>query len=53
MARIAAGTLDNHPQHLREWIGGAQTIKPGAKMPSIRLNADDMDALVAYLETLK
>jgi len=51
--RLASGTLSNTPQNLGDWINHAQQIKPGAKMPSHRLSSDDLNAVVAYLETLK
>jgi cytochrome c oxidase subunit 2 len=49
---IAAGTLTNTPQHLLDWIGHAQQIKPEALMPDIALSAGDAAALSAYLATL-
>jgi len=51
--RLASGTLSNTPEHLADWINHAQQIKPGAKMPSHRLSSSDLNAVVAYLETLK
>jgi cytochrome c oxidase subunit 2 len=51
--RLAGGTLSNTPQHLADWINHAQQIKPGAKMPSHRLSSGDLNAVVAYVETLK
>jgi len=51
--RLASGALSNTPQNLADWINHAQQIKPGAKMPSHRLSSGDLNAVVAYLETLK
>jgi len=51
--RLAAATVPNDPQHLRDWVQNAQHIKPGVKMPSHPFSSDELDALVAYLETLK
>ena len=51
--KLAAGRLVNTPEDLAEWIEDPQRIKPGANMPAHPLAADDMKALVAYLETLK
>ena len=39
--------------NLRLWIQNPEAIKPGSLMPSMKLNDDDLDALVAYLETLR
>lgn len=50
---IAAGTLPNQPSDLRRWITDTQTIKPGSEMPVVPLDAAELDAVVAYLATLK
>jgi cytochrome c oxidase subunit II len=50
---IAAGTLPNTRGHLSEWIANPQSVKPGANMPAVTLSADDLHALVTYLEHLK
>jgi cytochrome c oxidase subunit 2 len=50
---LAAGTLANTPQHLAAWILEPQKLKPGAHMPANPLPGEDLDALVAYLETLR
>lgn len=51
--KIAAATLPNTSGHLAGWIVDAQQIKPGSQMPPNHLEADDLQALIAYLETLK
>jgi cytochrome c oxidase subunit 2 len=50
---IAAGTAPNTPGYLAGWIADPQHLKPGAKMPSTGLSADDLLAVVAYLEMLE
>lgn len=50
---IAALTLHNDPDRLRGWIGNAQAIKPGSKMPQLDLSEDQLDAVVAYLDQLE
>jgi len=50
---IAAGTLPNTRGNLAGWIVNPQAIKPGVRMPSTRLDSDDLQALLTYLETLK
>jgi cytochrome c oxidase subunit 2 len=53
-ATLGAGVTDNTPENLRAWISNPQTIKPGVLMPAFSsLSADDLNALVSYLEGLK
>lgn len=50
---IAAGTLPNTPGALGGWIADPQTIKPGVRMPPNPLPAEDLQAVVQWLESLK
>jgi cytochrome c oxidase subunit 2 len=50
---LAAGTLPNTRGHLAGWITNPQQVKPGANMPAVTLPADDLQALLTYLESLK
>jgi cytochrome c oxidase subunit 2 len=50
---IAAGSLPNTPGYLAGWIADPQHIKPGARMPATGLASDELQAVLAYLETLK
>jgi cytochrome c oxidase subunit 2 len=50
---IGAGTLPNTKDHLAEWIVNPQASKPGNQMPPNVLADSDVQALLAYLETLK
>ncbi|MEA2827715.1 MAG: cytochrome c oxidase subunit [Actinomycetota bacterium] len=50
---IGSVTLPNTRGNLAGWISNSQTIKPGNLMPPISLEPDELDALVAYLESLK
>lgn len=50
---IASGTLPNNPGNLAGWTINSQTIKPGNHMPPMNLNGDQVQALLAYLATLK
>jgi cytochrome c oxidase subunit 2 len=50
---LAAGTLPNSPENLRAWITAPQRFKPGTLMPRIPLAESDMQALLAYLQTLE
>ena len=50
---LAAGTVPNDPSSMAAWIRDPQKLKPGAQMPAHHVPDDELDALVAYLETLK
>ena len=50
---LAAGVLKNTPDNVAKWIAHPGEIKPGANMPPLLLPGPKMDALVAYLESLK
>jgi cytochrome c oxidase subunit 2 len=50
---IASGTLENTASNLMGWISNPAAIKPGTQMPPSKLSGPDLQALVAYLETLK
>jgi cytochrome c oxidase subunit 2 len=50
---IAAGTYPMTRGHLYAWIADPQGAKPGSNMPVVGLDADELHAVVAYLETLK
>jgi cytochrome c oxidase subunit 2 len=52
-ATIAAGLLTNDPSHLMAWISAAPSLKPGARMPAVSMSADQLRAVVAYLERLR
>jgi cytochrome c oxidase subunit 2 len=50
---IAAGTTPNTRGYLAGWIANPQHIKPGNRMPPTGLSPDDLQSVVAYLETLR
>ena len=50
---IGAGTLPNTPEHMTAWIRDPQASKPGNQMPPNPLSPEDLQALLAYLETLR
>jgi cytochrome c oxidase subunit 2 len=53
-ASIAGGSLPNDTAHLTAWIVDAQSLKPGAQMPTMRtLSGQDLRALVAWLQSLR
>ena len=50
---IASGIAPNTPAELREWVKNPDSLKPGSKMPAMQLNDHDLDAVTAYLATLR
>jgi cytochrome c oxidase subunit II len=50
---IGSGILPNNPGNLAGWVINSQSIKPGNHMPPMNLNGDQVQALLAYLATLK
>jgi len=52
-ATLASGAAENTHANLRLWIQNPDAIKPGSLMPAMKLNDSDLDAVVAYLETLR
>ena len=49
---LAAGTLPNTPGNLAGWILNPNSVKPGNLMPAVPIPADQLQALIAYLESL-
>ena len=50
---LAAGTLPNTPGNLAGWIANSQGIKPGNQMPPNDMTSEELQAVLAYLESLK
>jgi cytochrome c oxidase subunit 2 len=50
---LASGMIANTRENLRAWLKDPQVIKPGCLMPGMQLTDPQLDALVAYLVTLK
>jgi cytochrome c oxidase subunit 2 len=50
---LAAGTLPNGASEMQRWIADPQRWKPGVNMPASTLSAGDLQALAAYLGSLK
>lgn len=50
---LAAGIVDNSRGNLAGWIIDPHSIKPGNKMPPTNLSGPDLQALLAYLESLE
>lgn len=50
---IGAATLPNNIGNLAGWIEDSQHVKPGNRMPPNPLSGDDLNALLAYLTSLR
>ncbi|MFL6551592.1 MAG: cytochrome c oxidase subunit II [Povalibacter sp.] len=50
---LASGTAPNTPSNLRSWLENPQRMKPGSHMPVVQLKPQELDALVAYIGSLK
>ena len=50
---IASGAAENTKDNLRRWIEDPDSIKPGSLMPAMKVQGTDLDALVAYMQSLR
>ena len=50
---IGAGVVRNTPENLHTWVYDPQILKPGCRMPSMKLDQDGVNEIVQYLLTLK
>jgi cytochrome c oxidase subunit 2 len=50
---LGAGVITNTPAHLADWLRNPQAVKPGCRMPNMKLDESQVGSLVAYLETLQ
>jgi cytochrome c oxidase subunit 2 len=50
---LAAGLLANDRGGRMGWIANPEALKPGSRMPATLLGGADLEALEAYLETLR
>jgi len=50
---IASGSVPNTAANLRAFVDNPASLKPGALMPPMHLNNHDLDAVTAYLMSLK
>lgn len=50
---IAANTLESTTDNLKRWLRNPQAVKPGALMPNLNLSEQDIEALAAYLQSLR
>lgn len=52
-ATIGAGIVPNTVENLRAWIADPGALKPGARMPAMKLSEVELDAVTAYLASLR
>jgi cytochrome c oxidase subunit 2 len=52
-ATLAAGALPNTREDLARWLLDPPAHKPGTRMPKQVLSADDLEAVLDYLESLR
>ena len=50
---LGAGVAANNTENLRKWMRDPSLLKPGALMPNMQLTEEQVDQVVAYLQTLK
>lgn len=50
---LGAATIPNNHGNLAGWIANPQALKPGNKMPATYMDPKQLEALVAYLMSLK
>lgn len=50
---FAGNIFENNEENLRRWIDDPPAMKPGATMPDYGLDEEQIDAVVAYLQTLR
>ena len=50
---LASGAARNTHDNILVWIKNPSILKPGALMPAMQLNDEQIDQLTAYMETLK
>ncbi|MGD1095648.1 MAG: cytochrome c oxidase subunit II [Bryobacteraceae bacterium] len=50
---IASGATTNTHENLRAWIRDPNVLKPGCLMPAMGLSDPQIDAVTAYMETLR
>jgi len=50
---IASGVAPNTRENLRRWIRNPDDIKPGSRMPAMNLTEPELDAVTAYLVSLR
>lgn len=50
---LGAGAVENNLGNLAGWVVNPHSIKPGNLMPALSLPGDELQAMLAYLQTLE
>jgi cytochrome c oxidase subunit II len=50
---FAGAMFENNTENLAAWLRDPPAMKPGSKMPDYGLSEDEIDALVAYMQSLR
>jgi cytochrome c oxidase subunit 2 len=50
---LGSGVAENNDANLRSWLRDPQVLKPGCRMPNMKLDDKELDLVLAYLKTLK
>jgi cytochrome c oxidase subunit II len=50
---LGSGVAANNDENLRSWLHDPQVLKPGNRMPNMKLDDKEIDLVLAYLKTLK
>ncbi len=50
---LLSGMLTNNKENLKKWLENPQKVKKGSNMPNFLMSANEINALVDYLEQLK
>jgi cytochrome c oxidase subunit 2 len=48
-----AGVVPYSTENMRLWMADPAEMKPGTRMPRLPLSDEELDALIAYMDTLK
>jgi cytochrome c oxidase subunit 2 len=51
--RFAGSWLENNTENLHDWLKDPPAIKPGSKMPNYNLSDEQINLLIAYLQSLE
>jgi cytochrome c oxidase subunit 2 len=50
---FAGDSFENTPENVAQWLKDPQAMKPGSLMPNLHLSQDEINQLVAFLDSLK
>jgi cytochrome c oxidase subunit 2 len=50
---FAGATFENNAENLAAWLRDPHGVRPGSKMPALDLSEDQINNLVAYLQSLE